>query len=209
MAFLDVISELHPRGVSYAILSLIVEDTDAVYIIVDTEKEKEILTEMLLELKDQYEMRRSISSTVRLKDFKVLSAESYYMSWEEYSGKRLIFVKQDRNLRSPILDMLATFIESMWRARARDPVKRIAMHITDVLLAVDVIREHYGHLRELIEMEAKETDPKKKKELSKNVEKKQKELISMLEARFSRREDALLAYELTRFLLERKIGTGQ
>jgi len=96
--------------------------------------------------------------------------------------------------------MLTVFIESMWRVRARDPVKRIAVHIADVLLALDVIKEHYRHLRELIEMEMTETDPKKKKELAESVKKKQKELMSMLEARFPRKEDALLAYELAKFL---------
>ncbi|MCR8432706.1 MAG: hypothetical protein QXH55_02605 [Candidatus Korarchaeota archaeon] len=200
MALFEVIGELHPRGISYAILSLIIENTDIVYLIVDSEEEKEALTEVLLELKDQYELRRCASSTIKLKDFKVVPADSYYMNWEEYSGRRLIFVKQDRNLRSPVLDMLTVFIESMWRVRARDPVKRIAVHIADVLLALDVIKEHYRHLRELIEMEMTETDPKKKKELAESVKKKQKELMSMLEARFPRKEDALLAYELAKFL---------
>jgi len=205
MSFFNVIAELQPRGLGYAILSLIVEDTDIVYIIVDNEEEKEILSEILLELKDQFEARRSFSSAISLRDFKVLTADEYYEHWEDYAGKRLIFVKQDRNLKSPPLDKLAIFIESMWRVRSRDPIRRIAMHIVDILLALDVAKEHYRYLKELIEKEMKEEDPKRKKNLAKEIERKRKELISMLEKRFSRREDIDLAYELVSYLVDRGI----
>ncbi len=205
MSFFKVISEVHPRGLGYAILSLIIENTDIVYLIVDTEEEKEVLGEILLELKEQFEARRSFSSSLKLRDFKVLTADEYYSNWEEYAGKRLIFVKLDRNLKSPPLDKLALFIESMWRVRSRDPIRRIALHMVDLLLALDVAKEHYKYLRELMASEAKEEDPKKKKDLLKAIDRKRKELISMLEKRFSRREDIDLTYEIISFLVDKKI----
>ena len=205
MSFFEVLSQLQPRGVGYAILSLIVEDTDDVYIIVGDEEQKEVLRDLLSEFRDQFERRKSVVSALSLREFHILTEEEYYSRWEDYVGKRLIFVEKDRNMISPSLDKIASFIESMWRARARDPIRRIALHIADILVALDVAKEHYSKLRELMQREMEEQDPKQKKKLLKEIDRKRKELISMFEKRFTRKEDIDLAYDLISFLVDRGI----
>ncbi len=203
MSFFKVISELQPRGIGYAMLSIIIEDVDEVYIIVRDEEQKEILNELLEEFRDTFESRKSVISKLTLRNFHILTEQEYYSRWEDYVGKRLIFVERDRNLISTSLDKLSVFIETMWRARARDPIRRIAMHLADILVALDIAKEHYIKLKELINKEMVEQDPKTKKKLLKDIDKKRKELISMLERRFSRREDIDLAFDLISFLVDR------
>ena len=203
MSFFKIISEIQPRGVGYAILSLLIEVVDEVLIIVLDEDQKEVLRDILMELKDQFESRRSETSQLRLRNFQILTEEEYYSKWEEYVGKRLIFVERDRNLISTSLDKLGLFIESMWRVRARDPIRRIALHMADILVALDVAKEHYVKLKELIDKEMQEQDPKAKKKLLKEIDKKKRELISMFEKRFSRREDIDLAFDLISFLVDK------
>lgn len=205
MSFFDVISQLQPRGIGYALLSLIVEDVDEVYIIVKDEQQKDVLMDILNEFRDQFESRKSHISTLSLRKFNILTEEEYYSNWEKYVGKRLIFVEKDRNMISTSLDKMALFIEAMWRARARDPIRRIALHIADILVALEVAKEHYLELQKLRKREMEELDPKVKKKLSKERDKKQKALISMFEKRFSRKEDADLAYDLIKFMVDRGI----
>lgn len=205
MSFFEVISQLQPRGIGYALLSIVIEDTDEVFIIVKDEQQKEVLMDILNEFKDQFESRKSYVSTISLKNFNILTEKEYYSKWEDYVGKRLIFVEKDRNMISTSLDKMALFIETMWRAKARDPIRRIALHIADILVALDVAKEHYLKLKELIEKEMKEQDPKAKKKLLKDIDKKRKELISMFEKRFSRKEDIDLAYDLIEFMIDHGI----
>ncbi|MEX0568762.1 MAG: hypothetical protein Q6363_006335, partial [Candidatus Njordarchaeota archaeon] len=126
MSFFEVISQLQPRGIGYALLSIVIEDTDEVFIIVKDEQQKEVLMDILNEFKDQFESRKSYVSTISLKNFNILTEKEYYSKWEDYVGKRLIFVEKDRNMISTSLDKMALFIETMWRAKARDPIRRIA-----------------------------------------------------------------------------------
>lgn len=205
MSFFEVISQLQPRGIGYALLSLIVEDVDEVYIIVKDEQQKEVLMDILNEFRDQFESRKSYVSTLSLRKFNILTEEEYYSNWENYVDKRLIFVEKDRNMISTSLDKMALFIEAMWRARARDPIRRIALHVADVLVALEVAKEHYLKLRELTKKEMEEIDPKAKKKLLKEIDKKRKELISMFEKRFSRKEDVDLAYDLIKFMVDHGI----
>lgn len=206
VSFFDVISRITPRGLSYAILSLIIEREDPVYIIVEDDDEKEVIKDILGELRDTFQARRSVASSINMRNFVVLTEEEYYLHWEDYAGKRLVFAVRDRNLKAPPMDKLAAFIEAMWRARSRDPIRRIVNHIVDILLALDVAKEHYVKLKELLEREKQETDPKEKKKLLKEVDKKRKELLGMLERRFTtRREDIDLAYELVSYLVDKGI----
>lgn len=173
--FLDLTRRLTNRGVAYAIVSLIVERGDII-IIAPSENDKELLSILLDEIKSNFDLRISPTSDIKLANFEVITIDEYLRNWKQYSGKRLIFVIEDKNLISPPLDHLERIIEETLVSRARDPIRRLAVRISDILMPLDIAKDYYEQYKE-----------------GKIDEKK---LISLIQSRFPSKDDAQFAFEL-------------
>ncbi len=173
--FIDLTKRLTNRGVAYAIISLIVERGDIV-IVVPNDDDKELLSILLEDIKSNFDLRISPTSDIKLANFEIITVEEYLKSWKQYSGKRLIFVIEDKNLISPPLDHLERIIEETLVSRSRDPIRRLAVRISDILMPLDIAKDYYEQYKQ-----------------GKIDEKK---LISLIQSRFPSKDDAHFALEL-------------
>jgi len=173
--FLDLTKRLTNRGVAYAIISLIVERGDII-IVTPSEDDKELLSILLEDIKNNFDLRISPTSELKLANFEVITIDEYLKNWKRYAGKRLIFILEDKNLISPPLDHLERIVEETLVSRSRDPIRRLAVRISDILIPLDVARDYYEQYKE-----------------GKIDEKK---LISLMQSRFPSKDDAQFALEL-------------
>jgi len=172
-----MVNKYGARGLGYAIFSMIVEK-EPIVIITDDSATSEQISILLEEIRDQYELRRSPTSEFKLANFEIITREEYYKRWKELAGKRLIFINEDKYIYCPGLDLLERIIEEIILSKARDPIGRIAIRITDVLSSLEIAKDYYLQYKE------GKIDAKK--------------LYSLLEARFPKKEDAHLALEIIR-----------
>ena len=89
--FLDLTKRLTNRGVAYAIISLIVERGDII-IVTPSEDDKELLSILLEDIKNNFDLRISPTSELKLANFEVITIDEYLKNWKRYAGKRLIFI---------------------------------------------------------------------------------------------------------------------
>lgn len=173
--FLEFTRRLTNRGVAYAIISLIVERGE-ITIIAPSEEDKELLSILLEDIKNNFDLRISPTSDIKLANFEVITLDEYYKNWKQYSGRRLIFVFEDKNLICPPLDYLERIVEETLVSRSRDPIRRLAVRISDILMPLEVAKDYYEQFKQ-----------------GKINEKK---LVSLIESRFPSKEDAHFALEL-------------
>jgi len=177
--FERVLNKYGARGLGYAIFSMIVE-REPLVIIVNNDEDIELLTFILEEVRDRYEIRKTPTSKYKLANFEIIKKEDYYKNWRAFSGKRLIFIEEDKNLFCPGLDLLERIIEEVVLSKTRDPIGRIAMRVSDVLTSLELAKDYYMQYLE------KKIDEKK--------------LMSLLQARFPKKEEADLILEIIKSL---------
>jgi len=165
------------RGIGYAIFSIIVE-REPVVVIVDDDQAKELFSILLEDIWDNYERRKTPTSDIKLANFDVITKEEYFKKWKEYAGKRLVFVYDDRYLFCPGLDILERIVEDIVVSKTRDPIGRLVVRIVDILTSLELARDYYKDFK------AGKIDSKK--------------LISTLEKRFPKKDDAHLLIEILR-----------
>jgi len=173
----DIVNHYGSRGLGYAIYSMIVEKEPLV-IIIDKKEFLEPFTILLEEIHDRYEIRKPPTSEVKLAPFEIVTREEYFKRWREFAGKRLIFIKEDKNIICPGLDLLEKILDEIFLSGSKDPVMRIAIRITDILSSIEIAKEYYREF----------------KKGSMSV----KKFYSLLEKRFPKRDDAHLLVEILR-----------
>ncbi len=173
--FLELTRRLTNRGVAYAIISLIVERGDII-IVAPSKEDKEMLSILLEDIKSHFDLRVSPTSDLKLANFEVITLDEYLKNWKKYAGKRLVFVFEDKNIICPPLDYLERIVEETLVSRTRDPIRRLAVRISDILMPLDVAKDYYEQYKQ-----------------GKIDEKK---LITLIESRFPSKDDVHFAVEL-------------
>mgnify|MGYP000683949900 CR=1 FL=1 len=131
----EVIKEIGIRAVAYAIYSLLIRYEPQI-LIVDTDKEAEMLDMFLSEiLRDVYGAPTTGIPKVNT-PFQTIKKEDYLSNWKKFVGKKLVFVKDDQNIRSEAVNSLVSLIERSLKSKFPPPEERFKSVIEGTLTTI-------------------------------------------------------------------------
>ena len=174
-----ILEEIGSRSLAYGIFSLIAEHNEIV-VITPNQEIAENISMILEDIISAIDMRLPPSSELSFPSFNIRTLDEYKREWQKYIGKRLIFIEEDRNFIAPIIDHLEFMITEMIESKSRDPIRRIAVRISDIFSSIETARYHYKSVKE--------------------GKMDEKEFNSLLTAKFPRKLDAKFALEVLKIL---------
>ena len=132
----DVIRILGKRPLAYAIYSLLVKQEPQI-LIVDNDEEVKVLDSFLnFIFGDLYG-----SSTTGLpklnKPFEIITKDTYMKNWKKFSGERIVFVKEDINLKSEAIDNMISLIDKSLKSKFPPPEDRFKNVIESTLTIIN------------------------------------------------------------------------
>jgi len=139
-----ILSELGSRSLAYLIVSLLFEEKPVVII---HRKENDICEQLIAfinDLKEDFKRDKFLEGLKFPKSIDCISYRDYLNNWREYIGHLLIFIEDDKNIISRVIDNFEKLIPKLIKPGIFFPEEKFKKVILRILTKVFNIFDQYG-----------------------------------------------------------------